>query len=138
MPMVIALSKFQFQTGAIKSLAAAFVCVCVRPFQFQTGAIKRNPCGFAYFFNFFLFQFQTGAIKSPTDSKLAATILERFNSKLVRLKAKLAKFSMRSLNSFNSKLVRLKGTPDPNASPRRGCCFNSKLVRLKAPGRILI
>ena len=59
--------KFQFQTGAIKSLFRLRAGRDECGFQFQTGAIKRP-----YFTDMreaieLVFQFQTGAIKKQTE-----------------------------------------------------------------------
>ena len=55
-----------------------------------------------------MFQFQTGAIKSSYVFHGKRTVI-RFNSKLVRLKARAWLASQEWKLRFNSKLVRLKG-----------------------------
>ena len=56
-----------------------------------------------------MFQFQTGSIKRSYESRRLYHRWQRFNSKLVRLKAYIERERQRHDNaSFNSKLVRLK------------------------------
>ena len=57
--------------------------------------------------------------------------LQRFNSKLVRLKGRTAEKTKTSPKCFNSKLVRLKAIVTPSFIAGY-LSFNSKLVRLKA------
>ena len=109
--------------------------MCVRPgvplaFQFQTGAIKSRQFHLRTL-GFCRFNSKLVRLKAPTDSKLAATILERFNSKLVRLKGEAVAGRFDYLFSFNSKLVRLK-VPNGTFQFHVDTRFNSKLVRLKA------
>ena len=110
------ISWFQFQTGAIKrnnllrglqprifSFNSKLVRLKVliyltgqsqcRQFQFQTGAIKsiifRLPLRGKKWF-----QFQTGAIKSECGGIIGGKVVG-FNSKLVRLKGKSARYKRR-------------------------------------------
>ena len=57
-------SAFQFQTGAIKSLAVVEAVQRLAEFQFQTGAIKSPMQSMYALKGSAKFQFQTGAIKS--------------------------------------------------------------------------
>ena len=104
------LKKFQFQTGSIKSCHALRVMrhvygfnsklvrlkgirmvyvVYSERFQFQTGSIKSvNPPKALQMLSARGFQFQTGSIKRVEDIS-QSTAEYRFNSKLVRLKAKI-------------------------------------------------
>ena len=143
-------NKFQFQTGAIKSLVGRHREHREISFQFQTGAIKRHTqclrvCPRARF------QFQTGAIKrTATDSP--RPFGDCFNSKLVRLKGNSSRLPVSShtfqfqtgaikskvsytipslVTCFNSKLVRLKVAVDMVYPNLPIDSFNSKLVRLK-------
>jgi len=61
--MMIQLSIFQFQCGAIKSFVLSAVIAYVRKFQFQCGAIKSFMEKGVQIKNCFSFQFQCGAIK---------------------------------------------------------------------------
>ena len=85
--MTVIFARFQFQTGSIKSVSILNpTWVVPVMFQFQTGSIKS-----AFFPGqghiYFLFQFQTGSIKRTSRPKPNYPAEERFNSKLVRLKA---------------------------------------------------
>ena len=124
---------FQFQTGAIKSVLVAQVFNGVDTFQFQTGAIKSDSLTMPA--SATKFQFQTGAIKRMRCLSHPLLTLQRFNSKLVRLKGdNIAGEECRCHLSFNSKLVRLK-VWETGGFLYRTVCFNSKLVRLKAVAR---
>ena len=140
---------FQFQNGAIERQQAARLSVVTGSFnskmvrlrenlplftgnppsfQFQNGAIEsgqRGLCRIALM----MFQFQNGAIER-TANLVYADRLGRFNSKMVRLRARQHGKVRLTRRRFNSKMVRLRA--DGRLSGGEFLYrFNSKMVRLR-------
>ena len=75
------------------------------------------------------FRFQNGSIKSMAHAG-TASLNERFDSKMVRLKDREGGNKRARQSSFDSKMVRLKGRFD-TLDNEVLCRFDSKMVRLK-------
>ena len=123
--------RFQFQTGAIRSMDELVYRSPDEKFQFQTSAIRslNNELCLNYddesfnsklvrlevykieigiFSILLMFQFQTGAIRSSSYSFRLRLSSSGFNSKLVRLEVPNNFFVQILIGGFNSKLVRLE------------------------------
>src|SRR5579863_7966342 len=113
--------KFQFHSGAIKGNIGAGACAGLPMFQFHSGAIKGDALQQANLNNA-TFQFHSGAIKGRDLRSLIASLVEGFNSTLVRLKDGDRERTPEALLRFNSTLVRLKGCR-PSHTPSRASLF---------------
>ena len=148
---MMAIQKFRFQTGSIKSAPLAVAASAVLMFRFQTGSIKSYCNGFGKFSRR---SFDSKLVRLKVTKSAHGDTDGSFDSKLVRLKELQGYRRFVGGGCFDSKLVRLKGTivlsrstrgsswfrfqtgsikrrgeMRRNRNPRAG--FDSKLVRLK-------
>ena len=100
-------TKFQFQSGSIKTCKIWNVLECNWVFQFQSGSIKTGLFEEEQTQSA-KFQFQSGSIKTWKHTLDICIHILRFNSNLVRLKHHCGSGQTSFVNGFNSNLVRLK------------------------------
>ena len=122
-------TKFQFQSGSIKTSIMKSYRVWNSLFQFQSGSIKTATCGIMVLGGSWSFNSNLVRLKHCFCSSITCSN-SCFNSNLVRLKLDQIEDTTFPQNMFQFQSGSIK-THRPFRKPHPQTSFNSNLVRLK-------